>query len=189
MIFRKSVNVTWVILFVILLSGGHAMKAKENIRKIYFEIDLKASVNDVWEAWTTEAGVKTFFAPGCNIDFRIDGMYEIFFFPEAPAGQRGAEGMRIMAIEPGKMFSFTWNQTPDLPKIRPQRTLVTLKFAALDENTTRLIFLQTGWGDGPDWDKSHAYFVKAWGDVVLPRLQKRFLQGPVDWNNSSVVSK
>ncbi len=165
------------------------MKAKENIRKIYFEIDINANVDEVWEAWTSEAGVKTFFAPDCNIDLRIDGMYEIFFFPDAPAGQRGAEGMRIMAIEPGKMFSFTWNQTPDLPDLRPLRTLVNLKFENIDEKTSRLIFLQTGWGDGPDWDKAYHYFVRAWGDIVLPRLQQRFIDGPVDWENLPVAGE
>ncbi len=154
----------------------------DTIRMIHYEIRVNASLEDVWGAWTTEKGITTFFAPACNIDYRIDGLYEIFFFPEQDPGLRGAEGMRIMAIEPYTMFSFTWNQTPDLT-IRPQRTLVTLKLQKLHDTITNLTFIQTGWGDGPEWDKAYEYFTSAWRDVVLYRLQYRFDRGPIDWQN------
>jgi uncharacterized protein YndB with AHSA1/START domain len=152
-----------------------------NVRMIREEITVNGALEEVWDAWTTESGIQSFFAPACHIDLRIDGLYEILFFPEAEPGLRGAEGMHIMAIEPYKMFSFTWNQTPDL-SIRPQRTLVTLKFHRLGDKQTKLIFLQTGWGDGPEWDQAYAYFQTAW-KVVLYRLQYRFDRGPVDWQN------
>ena len=164
------------------------MAAKENVRAIYFEITLNTSIENAWDAWTTEEGIKTFFAPGCNVDLKIHGAYDILFFPDNPPGKRGAEGMRIMAIEPHKMFSFTWNQTPDLPDIRPQLTLVNLKFKKISENETLLIFTQTGWGEGADWDKAYNYFVEAWGSVVLHRLQHRFNHGPIDWNNPPVAN-
>lgn len=161
---------------------GRRTMTSENARLIHYEITVNGALEEVWDAWTTERGVQSFFAPACNIDLRIDGLYEILFFPDAEPGFRGAEGTRIMAIEPYKLFSFTWNQTPDLT-IRPQRTLVTLKFRRLGDRQTQLIFLQTGWGDGPEWDKAYAYFQTAWRDVVLYRLQHRFDHGPVDWQD------
>ena len=169
-------------IITVLIVGEKRALADEETRMIHYEITVNGSLEDVWAAWTTTGGIKTFFAPACNLDFQIDGNYEILFFPDEKPGFRGAEGMRIMAIEPYKMFSFTWNQTPDLT-IRPQRTLVTLKFQKLEENKTKLIFIQTGWGDGPEWDKAYEYFTSAWGDVVLFRLQHRFDHGPVDWQN------
>lgn len=69
----------------------------DKIRKIYYEITVNGSIEEVWDAWTTKEGIKTFFAPDCNIDYRIDGVYEIFFSPEKEPGLRGAEGMRIKA--------------------------------------------------------------------------------------------
>ena len=45
-----------------------------------------------------------------------------------------------------------------------------------------MLFTQTGWGAGPDWDKAFAYFETAW-DVVLGRLKLRFESGPIDWSN------
>ncbi len=151
---------------------------------INYRITINGSLEDVWKTWTTEEGIKGFFAPACNIDLRIDGLYEILFFPERKAGFRGAEGMRIIALEPLKMFSFTWNQTPELPDIRPQRTLVSLKFRKIEEQKTELFFTQTGWGDSPDWDKAYDYFRAAWGDIVLYRLQYLFDNGPIDLNDT-----
>lgn len=156
--------------------------SQETPRSIHHEIEINGSIEAVWDAWTTEDGIKTFFAPDCNIDGRIDGLYEILFFPKEKPGFRGAEGMRIMALEPHTMFSFTWNQTPGL-SIREQRTLVNIKFQKLGNQKTKLTFVQSGWGSGEEWDQAFDYFTKAWGDVVLYRLQHRFEHGPVDWSN------
>ena len=62
----------------------------------------------------------------------------------------------------------------------PQRTFVVVRFAALDDKTTRVTLHHTGWGDGGQWDQAYAYFDKAWGSV-LGNLKKRFESGPYDW--------
>ena len=62
-----------------------------------------------------QEGVKSFFAPDCKVDLRPDGKYEMYFNPEAPWGERGGEGLRVMSVQPMKMFSFTWNAPPHLP--------------------------------------------------------------------------
>jgi len=144
---------------------------------------VEASVDAVWEAWTSEEGIKTFFAPACNVDLRVDGLYEILFNPDAEPGQRGAEGMRIMAFQPKKMLAFTWNAPHDLPNVRDQLTHVVIRLFELPEGRTRVTLAHDGWGEGEEWDKAFAYFVRAWKDVVLPRLKYRFSIGPVDWNS------
>ena len=39
---------------------------------------------------------------------------------------------------------------------------------------------ECGWGDGDEWDKTYAYFDRAWASVMA-NLKKRFETGPVDW--------
>lgn len=170
-----------LIFILVTIIGGTNMMAQQPERSIYDKIVVPAAIEEVWAAWTTEAGVKSFFAPGCNIDLQVDGSYEIFFDPGAIPGQRGADSMRIMAIEPNKMFSFTWNAPLSMPNVRKQRTLVVLKFKEMEGGKTELTFFQTGWGDGEEWDAAFKYFTTAWKDVVLPRLQYRFTHGPVNW--------
>jgi Activator of Hsp90 ATPase homolog 1-like protein len=88
--------------------------------------------------------------------------------------------MHFMALQPQKMISFDWNSPPFLPEARRQRTFVVVRFAAVDDKSTRVSLHHTGWGDGGEWDKSHAYFDRAWGQV-LGSLKKRFEHGPMDW--------
>ena len=120
---------------------------------------------------------------------KANGDYEIYFNPQGEPGTRGAEGTKILAIQPKTMLSFTWNNPPILPGIRWQYTSVVVRFKAVSEKQTRVSLYQTGWGEGEEWNKAFDYFSRAWKDVVLPRLQYRFQVGPVDWNNPPPLTK
>jgi len=141
-------------------------------RAVTAEVTVNVPVAEVWKAWTTEEGIKSFFAPGCKIDLRVSGAYEMHFAPDAPAGQRGGDGNVILAIQPLKMLSFTWNAPPSLPNVRQQHTSVVLRFKDLGNNTTKITLSETGWGEGEEWDKAFEYFSHAWQDVVFKRLKE-----------------
>lgn len=155
-------------------------------RAISADLIVRAGVADVYRAWTTVEGVKSFFARDANIEMKIMGAYEIIFLPDNPVGLRGGEGNVILSFQENKMLSFTWNAPPELKDVRNERTHVLLQFIPINNNETRLLFYQDGWGEGGEWDKSFDYFNHAWKNVVLPRLQYRFEKGPVDWNNPPI---
>jgi uncharacterized protein YndB with AHSA1/START domain len=141
---------------------------------------VKAPVDAVWNAWTTAEGVKSFFAPDARVEARPDGPFEIYFNPAGAPGMKGADDMRFLAVQPKQMLSFTWNAPPYFPAIRGQRTSVVVRMHAAGDGETHVVLTHSGWGDGEEWDKVYAYFDKAWGNV-LESLQKRFVEGPVDW--------
>lgn len=151
------------------------------------ELEIRASVivnappSEVYNAWTTTEGIKTFFAPGGNIELKENGLYEIYMLPNAEPGQRGADSMRVMAFEKDKMLAFTWNAPPYMPEFRYQRTHVQLFFEEAEGNKTKVTFIHDGFGTSEGWKKVHQYFSNAWINVVLPNLQKRFDEGPIDW--------
>lgn len=149
---------------------------------IFIETTIKASLEETWQAWTTEEGVRSFLAPACKIDLHPDGEYEIYFNPDAPAGERGGEGNQVMVVQPIQMFSFSWNAPPSLPEVRDQRTHVVLRFYQEQEDT-RVTMRHDGWGTGGQWDEAYKYFERAWGEVVFPRLKYRFERRPVDWED------
>lgn len=155
---------------------------KKNEKVIFIDVVVNADLKDVWDAWTTEQGVKTFLAPDCRIDLRPGGLYEIYFNPDASPGERGGEGLRVMAVQPMRMFSFTWNAPPELSEVRDQHTHVVLRFTP-EGGGTRVSLYHDGWGSGGQWDQAFEYFQRAWGEIVLPRLKYRFEHGPVDWEN------
>lgn len=91
--------------------------------------------------------------------------------------------MKILAIQPKKMLSFTWNAPPEMPDVRKQRTHVVIRLEPLSDNQTRVSLAHDGWGDGGELDQPFNYFTRAWLQIVPPRLRYRFTLGPIDWNN------
>lgn len=148
---------------------------------IALETTVAAPIDEVWKAWTTRDGIKTFFAPDANVELRVDGPYEIFFMPDQPVGQRGADGMRILSFQKPCMLAFTWNAPPHLPEPRGQLTHVVIRLEAVEAGKTLVGLWHDGYGIGGQWDEAFLYFQRAWG-IVLDRLRERFASGPVDWS-------
>jgi len=158
--------------------GALAASAAE--RLIFKEAVVKAPVAEVWKAWTTSEGIKSFFAPDAEVDARPDGAFHVYFNPYATPGSKGADDMRVMAVQENRLLSFTWNAPPYMPEVRGQRTFVTVRMEPRGEAETHVRIHHNGWGDGGQWDQAYDYFDKAWG-AVLGNLQKRFVEGPVNW--------
>ncbi|HQR72435.1 MAG TPA: SRPBCC domain-containing protein [Burkholderiaceae bacterium] len=167
----------WAAVLSLLSVPGHAMAAERVIEK---SVVVEATLDQVWDSWTTREGIVGFFAPDAKIEPRVGGAFQIYIDPTAEPGMKGADEMRFMALQPKKMISFDWNAPPSLPEARAQRTFVTVRFEPVSEKQTRVTLHHTGWGEGGEWDKAYAYFDRAWGNV-LANLQKRWTQGPHDW--------
>ena len=158
---------------------GTGMAAERSIDK---QVEVAASLDQAWDAWTTREGITAFFAPDAKVEPRVGGAFQIYMDPLAQPGMRGADDMRVMAVQPKKMISFDWNAPPHLAQARQQRTFVIVRLEPVGEKLTRISLHHTGWGDGGEWDQTYAYFDRAWGGV-LGNLKKRFETGPVDWTS------
>lgn len=152
---------------------------QSNGRCLHKEIVVQTSLDAVWHAWTTNAGIDAFFSKGPKIELRIGGPYELYMGMTEPdkSGLRGSEGCKVLSYIPREMLSFEWNFPPKVPTLRNAhaKTHVVLRFEELPGGRVRLRFDQLGWKDGEDWDAGYAYFDKAW-DWVLQQL-KKYLEG------------
>jgi len=169
---------TVLVLVATLAARGIALAAPE--RMIEKQALVAAPIADVWKAWTTTEGVKSFFAPDANVEARSGGPFEIYMNPYAEPGLKGADDMRFLALQSPTMLSFTWNAPPSQPEIRAQRTVVIVRLRAVDERQTEVTLHHLGWGEGEKWDATYGYFDRAWGNVVA-NLRKRFAEGPIDF--------
>jgi uncharacterized protein YndB with AHSA1/START domain len=146
------------------------------------EVTVAAPAAEVWKAFTTTEGAETFFAPKANIRLEPGGPYEILFNPAGAPGERGAEGMHVLAFVPERLLAFEWNAPPKFPEIRngKRNTFVVVELAPAGEKRTRVRLHHGGWAEGGRWPEVRAYFDPAW-DWVLANLMKRFESGPMDW--------
>ena len=153
------------------------------MRVIEKEITVSGSPVDVWTAWTTNDGVRSFFAPDSVVELAVGGKYEIYFNSTMPYGGKGSEGCKVLTFAPGKNFSFSWNAPPAIPLLRAsgEYTRVDLEFKPVGAGTN-VSLRHTIEKEGEDWVKYYDYFMRAW-DVVLGRLQLYFVSGPIDWNS------
>jgi len=76
---------------------------------------IAASVDAVYAAWTTESGLRTWYAPvdgwvvgDATVDARVGGSYRVTFGP-APAGDAYIEQGTYTVVEPGARL--VWNGT------------------------------------------------------------------------------
>ena len=171
------------LLALVVLSAGLSAPVRAAERAIEKSVEVAASLDEAWAAWTTRDGIVSFFAPDARIEPRVGGAFEIYIDPGAAPGSKGADDMRFLAVQPMKMISFDWNAPPHLPEARAQRTFVVVRFAPVDDQSTRVTLHHTGWGDGGQWDQAYTYFDRAWGNV-LANLKNRFDSGqPYDWSD------
>lgn len=144
------------------------------------EVIVSASIDEIWNAWTTTEGVRSFFSPNADVDFRIGGKFEILFDTNAPYGSQGSEYCRYLSYLPHKMISFEWNAPPSFGALRDIHTIVVLSFNPVDSKQIKVTLSHHGWGEGEDWQGVYDYFDNAWS-YVLSNFQKRFQDGPLNW--------
>lgn len=129
--------------------GRSASKVKTNM--IRLEKVVNAPLDEVWKAWTTTDGLKSFHRPGADIDLRIGGNYDIAFGRPADRG-------KIVGFLPLEMLSVEWTAAhTERHRVRESRLVilferrrdktVRVKVAhiRLDDDETELRRLQAAW--------------------------------------------
>jgi uncharacterized protein YndB with AHSA1/START domain len=71
------------------------------------EVVVSAQLNEVWSAWTSSEGVKSWFSPEAKIDPHPGGPFELYFDP-ANHDHESTKGCVFTEIEHGSLLSFTW---------------------------------------------------------------------------------
>jgi uncharacterized protein YndB with AHSA1/START domain/cytochrome c556 len=137
------------------------------------EIVVRASLEDVWRAWTTAEGL-AFISSRSNIELRVGGAYDWFLDGEPDAyGRHGSEGSYVLAYLPKEMLAFSWTFPPDIPELRyaDKRTQVVVRFNEDSEGQVHVRLQALGWKEGEAWQRGWDYFDNAWGAVLTAMKQ------------------
>jgi uncharacterized protein YndB with AHSA1/START domain len=162
--------------------------AHDGLDPLRLEALVPASLADVWRCWSTPEGAQTFFAPHVEIELALHGRLEVWWSPDAPPGQRGAEELRVLAFVPERMLAFEWSAPPQFARARAERTFVVVELEPLEGKGTRVVLHHVGFAEearkrpelAAEWREVREYFQGAW-PTVLAALEQRFRSGPLDW--------
>ena len=126
--------------------------------------------------WTTDAGIKRFFAPASHVEARVGGPYTIIFDPaHDPNGDAaGTNGSKVLRVEAPKLFVAEWDCgvpdiSPSLKKITNPST-IELRFEPVDATHTRVKITHAGFRTDGEWPKAYAFFK----DAAWPKVMRDF---------------
>lgn len=136
---------------------------------------VNASPGEVWRAWTTPEGLRSWLAPVADIDLRIDGLMRTNYNPNSNLGDEGTIENRILAFEPGHMLAIKVAKAPkSFPfptAVQGMWTVVYLTGKGGRQTLVRTVGL--GFTDDPESTRMREFFQKG-NDYTLSELRKRF---------------
>jgi uncharacterized protein YndB with AHSA1/START domain len=151
------------------------VKTYQPERRLDFEVEVPAPLDQVWTALTTSEGLITWLTPEATVHFGKGGDWIAGFPGVAPGGGT------ILDFEKGKSITIAALAPETFPTVRKERTRAVFEVSAIGDGSKTLVHLsQTGWKPGEEWDRAFDYL--AGGNAsLLASLQQRFIKGPVDW--------
>lgn len=135
-----------------------------DLRSFVKTAEIEADAATVFRAWASAEGWSSVYdaqGMGAEIDLAIGGPYEWYFYDQV-----GSNGCQVLSYIPDRMISFTWNAPPNQPVTRERRTWVVVELEPVTASRTRVTLTHLGFGQGPEWDETYAYFDKAWPSVL-----------------------
>lgn len=133
-----------------------------DLRSFTKQVEVAASAAQAYALWADGAAWAKLMGPprAASIDLEIGGRYEWLF-----DGKIGSNGCQVLSYIPDRMISFSWNAPPG-QAARERRAWVVVETEALAPERTRVRITHLGFGQGPDWDETYAYFDAAWDRVL-----------------------
>jgi uncharacterized protein YndB with AHSA1/START domain len=144
-------------------------------KALRFEVVVPASIDEVWDAFGTKAGMETWIWREARVDLRPGGEWTVVYTPTATGGGT------IVSLAPKKQIVMKAMAPEQFPTVRKERTTATWGFESLGPKSTRVTLVQTGWKAGKEWDDAYEYLSKG-NAQLLTQLQRRFVSGPIDWS-------
>jgi uncharacterized protein YndB with AHSA1/START domain len=152
-------------------------------RVLQHRVVVQASLDDVWAAFTTTEGIRSWAVPVASVDFRLGGIWESSYDPAGRIGSSGNIRNRFISFLPLRMIATQAESAPPdfpHPEVLPEIFFVT-ELEPVGENAVRVTVSGVGFLDDAAHDAVYALFERgnAWS---LQQLHRRFAHGPVDWS-------
>jgi uncharacterized protein YndB with AHSA1/START domain len=136
---------------------------------------VAAPVKDVWAAWTTNEGIRSWMVASGEVDFRIGGTYRTSYSKNIDL--RGPDSIEntILVFDPMRMISMKNTKTPaNFPfKEAVAKTWTVIYFKEIDPLRTEVTIRLNGYDSTEESVKMKAFFVKG-NQASMDALVRKF---------------
>jgi uncharacterized protein YndB with AHSA1/START domain len=152
------------------------------VSSIVKDVTVPAAPDAVFDAFTSSAGLMSFFAPFAIVEPVVGGRYHLdFTVTGADDGEEPDDDTvcRIQALEPGRLV-VSFANPPLGPRPIPHKTLTIIVSPDCDHGVDGA---RVRIEHGPFSDAEallERWWVRAWA-TILARLVKRWKSGPIAW--------
>lgn len=150
----------FLLLFGILLFTCQA-NADEN--RVVDEFEIRASIDDVWNAFSTAEGLRSWAAPLADIDFRVGGKWRANYDKDGTLGDENTIENTILCFDPKKMLALKATGFPaNFPFVEAAtKTWSVFYFSKIDESKTKVTIVGLGYDESEQSQKMRAFFKPA----------------------------
>lgn len=155
---------------------GHVhVVASDGPKRLDFSVTVPAQIDQVWDAFTTVAGMTSWLAPTAEVDPRAGGVWQVSF-----GGGVAPAGGTILLLQPKTLLAISAMAPERFPTVRRERTTAVFLFDPAGPDATTVRLAQTGWRSGEEWDRAFDYLAEG-NAQLLEALYRRFAVGPMTW--------
>jgi uncharacterized protein YndB with AHSA1/START domain len=138
-----------------------ALAVAEDDRQV-LEIEIDASIDQVWDAFTTTAGLKSWAAPLADVDFKIGGKWRANYNAQGKLGDATTIENTILSYDPRRMLSIRPTRFPQgFPFVEAARqTWTVFYFSPVTKARTKLRLVGLGYTDDKQSQQLRAFFLQ-----------------------------
>ncbi len=128
------------------------------------EVWIEASLEAVWNAYTTSAGWEGWAAPTADVDLRVGGLIRTNYSPGASLEDEDTNTLHILNYAPQALLTLRAELQKNWPEIMQEdaeRLTNTILFESMGPQLTRLRSYGMGYRDTPDYKRLMGFFISA----------------------------
>ena len=121
---------------------------------------MHASVDDIWAAFTTTEGLRSWVAPLADIDFKVGGKWRANYNSDGQLGDATTIVNTILSYDPKRMLALKATGFPEGFEFidAAKETWSVFYFTAVSENKTKITIVGLGYNDTEQSKKMRTFF-------------------------------
>ena len=131
---------------------------------LFQKVNIKASIKDVWEAYTTNEGWKSWASPVVEIDLKNGGTIKTHYDKNSKVGDPGTNTLHIVNYVPERVLTLKAELSERWPEVMKEddgKLMNVIVFQELQDNSALILSYGVGYRDLPAYHDLMKLFIPA----------------------------